>query len=39
MNFGPSDVELQVEFEGTKKCVHQKCPKDRASNGKTVYYV
>ena len=22
MNFGPSDTELQVEFEGTKKCIN-----------------
>ena len=36
--FGSSDAEFQVELEGTKKCVHQKCPKDRASNGKTDEY-
>ena len=37
MIFRPSDAEFQVELEGTKKCVHQKCPKDRVSNGKTEW--
>ena len=28
--------DFKVELEGIKKCVHQKCPKDRDSDGKTV---
>ena len=39
MIFRPSDAEFQVELEGTKKCVHQKCPKDRVSNGKTEVFL
>ena len=35
MIFGPSDAEFQVELKGTKKCVHQKCSKDRDSGWKT----
>ena len=33
MIFGPSDAEFPVELEVTKKCVHQKCPNDRDSDG------
>ena len=36
MIFGPSDAEFLVELEVTKKCVHQECPKDRDSDGKTA---
>ena len=35
MIFGPSDAEFQVELKVTKRCVHQKCPKVRDSDGKT----
>ena len=35
MIFGSSDSEFQVELEDTKKCVHQKYPKDLDSKGKT----
>ena len=35
MIFGSSDAKFQVELEDTKKCVHQKYPKDLDSNGKT----
>ena len=36
MIYRPKYAELQVELEGTKKCLDEKCPKDRASNRKTV---
>ena len=40
MKFGPLGVEFQVELAGAKKCVHQKSPKVRASNGRTdLFYV
>ena len=35
MIFGSSDAEFQVELEDTKKCIHQKLPKQRDSNGKS----
>ena len=35
MIFGSSHAEYQVELEDTKKCVHQKYPKDLDSNGNT----
>ena len=34
MIFGPSDAEFHVELDGIKKCLHQKWPKHRDSNGR-----
>ena len=36
MIFGPSDAEFHVELDGIKKCLHQKWPKQRDSNGRPV---
>ena len=36
MIFGPSDAEFHVELDGIKKCLHQKWPKHRDSNGRPV---
>ena len=36
MMLRPQGVEFQVELAGAKKCVPQKFPKDRASDGKTA---
>ena len=36
MIFGPSDAEFHLELEDTKKCIHQKLPKQRDSNGRSV---
>ena len=36
--FGPSDAEFQEELGGTLKYIHQKCPKDRDSDEKTMLY-
>ena len=35
MIFGPSDAEFHLELEDTKKCIHQKLPKQRDSNGRS----
>ena len=37
MIFGPSDAEFHLELEDTKKCIHQKLPKQRDSNGRSVF--
>ena len=34
MIFGPSDAEFQEVFEGIKKWIYQKWPKQRDSNGR-----
>ena len=36
MIFGPSDAEFHLELEDTKKCIHQKLPKQRDSNGRSM---
>ena len=36
MIFGPSDAEFQEVFEGIKKWIYQKWPKQRDSNGRPV---
>ena len=38
MIFGPSDAEFHLELEDTKKCIHQKLPKQRDSNGRSELY-
>ena len=39
MIFGPSDAEFQEVFEGIKKWIYQKWPKQRDSNGRPVHEV
>ena len=39
MIFVPKGVEFKVELWGTKKCLHQKLPKQLDSNGRSVVYL
>ena len=38
MIFGPSDADFHVELDGIKKCLHQKWPKQRDSNGRPAVF-
>ena len=39
MIFRPKDAEFQVELEDTIKCIDQKLPKQRDSNGRSVLFL